>query len=641
MQKKIKRLDEKTISQIAAGEVVERPAQVVKELIENSIDAEATKIIIEIEKGGFESIKITDNGLGIGKEDLKLSIERHTTSKLSVVEDLNKIYTLGFRGEALSSIASISKLSISSREIGEDGFKLNVQGGEIGKIEPCAMDHGTILKVENIFYNVPARLSFQRRPATESAKIVELTVQHAMAHPNIAFLLKNEGRLMLNVPSVIDLQDRLFDLLGLSATKLIQLESPPDDENAPGDESWTGWISPPDLTRGRNDDVHVLVNNRVVTSQPFTEAIRRGYHTRLMVGRHPIAVLNLHIPADELDVNVHPTKREIRLKHSWRVLQRLERSIQHTLSKIPTQPENNSKLSGLNIHHEETSFENQNYSTEKPKWVESAGKQLSLNNEIVEEKIEKKKRDVQISDAPSNQKTLPEMDSEPISPALSNDERELHRHSGKIKSTSPIDEPKTDIKNDNNLPEMMPLCQFANSYIVVQTGKELLLIDQHALHERIRFERLRYSKQSWAPQSRLEPLNLTLTPVESERLRSQKEKVEEIGFRVEEMENKWRLVAQPAAIPSEKILEFFSDLIQDIGDDQRRLNSVDSLKDYVAFMQSCRGAVKANQPLNLAEMRRLLLDMKSIQNPWACVHGRPTALKISLDELDHHFGRHG
>ena len=633
-------MDEKTISKIAAGEVVERPAQVVKELIENSIDARATKIIIEIENGGFESMKIIDDGLGISKDDLPLSIERHTTSKLSSIEDLNEIYSLGFRGEALSSIAAISKVCISSRKIENDGFKLNISGGDIKKLEPCAMNPGTIVKVEDIFYNVPARLSFQRRPATESAKIVEMTVQHAMAHPNIAFNLKNNGRLMLNVPSVIDLQDRLFDLLGLSATKLISLQSPPSDDDAPGEEVWTGWISPPDLTRGRNDDVHILVNNRVVTSHPFSDAIRRGYHTRLMVGRHPVAVLNLNLPANELDVNVHPTKREIRLKHSWRVLQRLERCIQHTLSKIPTQPENKGKLSGISIANEKHDFENTVSNTNKPKWVESAGKQLSLNHEIVEEDKEST-QEIQISEAPSTQKTLPGMDTEPISPALSSEERELHRHSGKIKSISPINEPKINSANSNNLPDMIPLCQFANSYIVVQTGKELLLVDQHALHERIRFERLRYSKQSWLPQSRLEPLILSLTPIESERLRSQKERVEELGFIVDESEGKWRLIAQPEALPSEKIMDFFSDLIQDIGDDGRRLNSVEALKDHVAFMQSCRGAVKANQALSLPEMRRLLLDMKSIPNPWACVHGRPTALKISLDELDRHFGRHG
>ena len=209
------------------------------------------------------------------------------------------------------------------------------------------MNKGTIVSVNDIFFNVPARLAFQRRPATESAKIVEITVEHAMAHPNVSFNLQNEGRLMLNVPPTNHLNDRLFDLLGLSATKLIEFQSPPEDNDAPGDELWSGWISPPELSRGRNDDVHILVNNRVVTSQPFSEAIRRGYHTRLMVGRHPVAVLNLEIPADELDVNVHPTKREIRLKHSWRVLQRLERSIQYTLSKVPTQPEEKSKLTGI------------------------------------------------------------------------------------------------------------------------------------------------------------------------------------------------------------------------------------------------------------------------------------------------------
>ena len=637
---KIQKLDDNTISQIAAGEVVERPAQVVKELIENSIDAGSTIIIIEIENGGFDSIKITDNGNGINKEELNLSIERHATSKLVSIEDLNEIYTLGFRGEALSSIAAISNLKISSRQENSDGFQLTVSGGNIGNIEPCAMNKGTIVSVNDIFFNVPARLAFQRRPATESAKIVEITVEHAMAHPNVSFNLQNEGRLMLNVPPTNHLNDRLFDLLGLSATKLIELQPPPEDNDAPGDELWSGWISPPELSRGRNDDVHILVNNRVVTSQPFSEAIRRGYHTRLMVGRHPVAVLNLEIPADELDVNVHPTKREIRLKHSWRVLQRLERSIQYTLSKVPTQPEEKSKLTGISkITNNEIS---KNISEAvKPKWVESAGKQLSLDNEIVNEINDFKKEKLQISTSPTAQQTLPYLDNEPISAPLSIEERDLHRYSGKIKSISPIEEPKLSKSNVNELPEMTPLCQFANSYIVVQTGKELLLVDQHALHERIRFERLRYSKQSWLPQKRLEPLELSLNPIQSERLRSQKVKVEEIGFLIEEIDGVWYLKSQPAILSPEKILTFINDLIQDLGDEDRILNSVQNLKDHVAFMQSCRGAVKANQILSLPEMRRLLSDMRDIENPWACVHGRPTALKISIEELDKHFGRHG
>ena len=445
---------------------------------------------------------------------------------------------------------------------------------------------------------------------------------------------------MLNVPSTDNLQDRLFDLLGLSANNLIELKSPPEDINAPGDELWSGWISPPELSRGRNDEVHVLVNNRVVTSQPFSEAIRRGYHTRLMVGRHPVAILNLKIPANELDINVHPTKREIRLKHSWRVLQRLERSIQYTLSKVPTQPEEKGKLTGI-TKVSDNELSNNLMESKKPKWVESAGKQLSLDNEIINEEKEVKKSKIQISTSPSNQKTLPQMNESPTSAPLSIEERALHRHSGKIASVSPVNEPKLSNSNNTQLPEMVPLCQFANSYIVVQTGKELLLVDQHALHERIRFERLRYSKQSWVPQTRLEPLKLELNAIQSERLRSQKEKVKEVGFLIDEINGEWFLNGQPAILSPEKILSFINDLIQDLGDEDRILNSVQNLKDHVAFMQSCRGAVKANQILTLPEMRRLLSDMRDIENPWACVHGRPTALKISIDELDRHFGRHG
>ena len=188
---------------------------------------------------------------------------------------------------------------------------------------------------------------------------------------------------------------------------------------------------------------------------------------------------------------------------------------------------------------------------------------------------------------------------------------------------------------------MVPLCQFADSYIIAQADEELLLIDQHALHERIRFERLRYSDQEWVPQSRLEPLKLELSPIEESRLKAAHEKIEKVGFRLENRDYNWLLTAQPAVIPAEKLDDFFADLIQDLADEGRHLSSVESLRDHIAFMQSCRGAVKANEELSLPEMRRLLEDMSNISNPWACVHGRPTALRVSVSELDKHFGRHG
>ena len=323
MVNRIQQLDDETIGHIAAGEVVERPAQVVKELIENSLDANASQITVTIENGGFDLIMINDNGHGINKDDIPLSVDRHATSKLSNFSDLNEIYTLGFRGEALASIGMVSLLSVASRIEGENGNSITVSFGKKNRIEQCGMPYGTTISVRDLFKNTPARLAFQRRPATESAKIVDVIVSHAISNNGVGFKLISDEKTILNVPESENLADRLYDILGGQASELIELEAPKQDSEAPGKEKWSGWISTPDITRGKGDEVYILINDRPVASGPFHQSIRRGYKTRLMQGRHPIAVLSLEIPAGEVDVNVHPTKREVRLKHSWRVLERL------------------------------------------------------------------------------------------------------------------------------------------------------------------------------------------------------------------------------------------------------------------------------------------------------------------------------
>ena len=344
---RIKQLDERTIGHIAAGEVVERPAQVVKELVENSIDAGSNRITIEVERGGFDLIRITDNGSGIHESDLSLSLDRHATSKLSNEKDLAAIGTLGFRGEALASIGVVSRLTISSRPPQAEGRSIVMDNGDKSEITPAGIAEGTVIEVSKIFVNQPARLAFQRRPATETSKIVDVVVSHAISHPEVAFRLVSDEKTILEVPAVEEMEDRLYDVLGRQAGKMIKISSPPADKDAPGEETWSGWISTPDITRGKGDEIHVLINGRPVASQPFLQSIRRGYRTRLMQGRHPVAVLMLDLPHDEVDVNVHPTKREVRLRNSWRVLERLERSIAYTLESTPTEPESSGGITGI------------------------------------------------------------------------------------------------------------------------------------------------------------------------------------------------------------------------------------------------------------------------------------------------------
>ena len=663
---RISQLDEVTIGHIAAGEVVERPAQVVKELLENSLDAKATKIEIEIQKGGFDSLEVRDNGHGILSGDLAKAVDRHATSKLHSHTELAEIHTLGFRGEALASIGVVSELSLSSRPEGEEGARITVVDGKKGDVEACGMPQGTTASVLRIFNNQPARLSFQRRPATETTRIVDVVVQHALAHPECSFRLIADERQVLSCPASEDFVERMYDLIGAQSSRMLTLESPLLDDEAPGTERWSGWISPPEVTRGKGDDIHILINGRPVAAQPFISAIKRGYKTRLMVGRHPVAILHLTLPAAEVDVNVHPTKREVRLRHSWRVLERLERAISHTLSTVPTEPDSGGEIAGLrslqstqesaaippvalddiSATSSDTQMDSQARITsvgkrrpKLPGWVEAASTQLDLSGQLAEEVGEiDKPRPISVS--PASQQSLTTQGIGAISPPLSSQERELHRHSQSDDATSPVDEPGLEgVVND--MPVMEPLAQFADSYILVQAEEELLLIDQHALHERVRYERLRHSEFAWQPQSRITPLKLELEVRQAERLHAHRDRLGEVGFKFESIEGEWHCIAAPSLVPEGRVRQFIDDLLQDLGDDSAPLETLERRQDYIAFMQSCRGAVKANQKLTLAEMRRLVEDMRRIPNPWACVHGRPTALRIPVDQLDQHFGRHG
>ena len=653
---RIQQLDDETIGHIAAGEVVERPAQVVKELVENSLDAGSTLIEVVIERGGFDSIVVTDNGTGINSDDIHLSVDRHATSKLTNFNDLNEIYTMGFRGEALASIGMVSELTVASKTRDGNGTSITVNFGRKGNLESYGMSYGTMISVRNIFKNTPARLSFQRRPATENAKIVDVMISHAIANNNVGFKLISDEKTILNIPVSTTTPDRLYDILGGQASQLIELNTPGQDSDVPGTETWSGWISTPDITRGKGDEVYVLINDRPVASGPFHQAIRRGYKTRLMQGRHPIAVLSLTIPASEVDVNVHPTKREVRLKHSWRVLERLERAIAYTLERVATEPEADGSIIGLsslnsnvkpiqeslvNDSQEGSKHQNQNniQQSAAPAWALAAGTQLNLTGIKAQEPIDAPKLRP-ISRAETPQETLPGLPKKPISPALSSAERDLHRHSHNGISTSPLEEERLQ-GEENSLGIMEPLAQFADSYIIVQSDEELLLIDQHALHERVRYERLKQSKHEWVAQNLISPIEIMVNPVQMQIVSGSIEQLSMMGFNILINDASVTLLSHPLFISGQDIEQIFKDLLQDLSEDGAPLETFENLMDHMAFMNACRGAVKANERLSISEMRRLVEDMRKIPNPWACVHGRPTALRIDIDSLDHHFGRHG
>jgi DNA mismatch repair protein MutL len=441
------------------------------------------------------------------------------------------------------------------------------------------------------------------------------------------------------------MEDRLHDLFGTTSSKLIPLESSESDKDAPGKENWNGWISPPGISRSRSDDIHILVNGRPVNPGPFLQSIRRGYHTRLMVGRHPIGVLSLELPTKEVDVNVHPTKREVRLQNSWRVLERLERSIKYTLSKISTQPEFNDLtiLEGINFEGKIVENDSEEF---MPSWAQVNKKEkIQTHFSSVRTSIEKTKVPTpKIFPNNLEQQILPGLDSNPISQSLSSEERGLHRFSMNGVSVSPVDEPYSDAVIIPDLPVMNVLCQFSDSYILAEGDGELYIVDQHALHERIRYERLRSSMVNWEPQNLINPIVISLSARELSAAHSNSDRLLELGISISISDGKMIVESVPDVLVGDSgLIDFIHDILIDISSqpESRGIDTVEKLRDKVAFMKSCRGSVKANQELNLAEMRRLLLDMRTVPNPWACVHGRPTILKLSQNHLDKHFGRHG
>jgi DNA mismatch repair protein MutL len=470
----------------------------------------------------------------------------------------------------------------------------------------------------------------------------------ALAESKTGIIIEVDGRKVLDCPPAESSEDRLYDLFGSTSSELIPLTSSKVDDDAPGDEKWTGWISPPGLTRSRADDIHILVNGRPVAPGPFLQSVRRGYHTRLMVGRNPIGVLSLCLPATEVDVNVHPTKREVRLKNSWRVLERLERSIKHTLSQIATRPEANEEtiLESLSERVEENPTKSP--MTNLPEWASAATKNPTVQTRFssIRQSVETPVRiqSKSTSEYITEQDTLPGMDSEPITPSLSSEERELHRHAVGS-STSPLDEPIPKSAVIPELPEMNPLAQLSNSYILAEGGDELFIIDQHALHERIRYERLREQMVSWEGQDLLTPISLSVGARQKASAISRQSTLENLGISFEAQNDSLLISRVPEVLIGHDSLEdFIQDLLIELvstPDGSEEFDAVTNLRDHIAFMRSCRGAVKANEKLNLAQMRRLLQDMRTVPNPWACVHGRPTVLRLTMKHLDRHFGRHG
>ena len=581
----IKILPETIASQIAAGEVVDRPASVVKELLENAIDAGAQQIEIEILQAGRRLIQVTDDGSGIPANEVGLAVCRHATSKLSSAEDLFNIRTLGFRGEALASIGSVSRLTmITNTHENPVGAKLTVEGGEHAETSTIAAAAGTRVSVEDLFFNLPARLKFLKSDTTESRHITGLVTRYALAYPHIRWSVTQDEKPIFQTTGSGERFEILQALFGpTEAGKLMPVSF---EERHLKVE---GFISSLSLTRSNRKDITVFVNGRWVQDPMLTSAVIRSYNTMLMVGRYPVAVLFINIPPELVDVNVHPAKAEVRFRDQDAVFSGVQRAIRRGLLAFTPIPDlNATRLWGRSVPETDgQSWQQGNFSAAGGQSEVNGGGEFGTGSEF---------------EIATPQPALP----------------------------------------GSHLPLLRLVGQVASTYLIAEGPDGLYLIDQHAAHERVLFDQLmaQFNAKSIPSQALLDPVTLELTPEKSGILEQQLEALTNLGFEIEPFgPNSFVIRSIPIVVDKSDPRLAVEAVVTAFEEDETPLMA--EVEARVAARVCKRMAVKAGQILSEAEQRNLLLNLESSQSPRTCPHGRPTMIHLSVNLLERQFGRQG
>jgi DNA mismatch repair protein MutL len=587
----IRILSPEVASQIAAGEVVERPASVVKELLENALDAGARSVSVEIASAGRSLVQVADDGAGIPPDELALAMERHATSKLSSAEDLFRIATLGFRGEALASIGSVSRLTITScTPDSPAGARLRVEGGHIGRLEKTGAPVGTVVRVEDLFYNVPARLKFLKQDATERRAIDALVTRYALAYPMVRFKLSEDSTLSLHTAGDGDRRAILAALYGVDVSRQM-LEIMSEEEGF----KLTGYISPTALTRSNRKEITFFVNGRWVQDTPLTSALLQAYHTLLMVGRYPMAAIFIEVPPEEVDVNVHPAKAEVRFRNPDKAFSFVQRSTRRALLAYTPIPQ----LAPQNLWG----------GPSQPVQIDPS---WSLAHDF------------------DGDNQNPEFGIQPAGADLQ----------------SPILNPQSTIYNPQSsilpVPLLRLIGQIGATYLVAEGPDGLYLIDQHAAHERVLFEKLmaQFARKAIPSQVLLTPMVVHLPASSARLLEDQLPVLLHLGFHVESFgQNSYQVRAMPALFASSDPAAALRALVEDFEEDEAPLQN--EIEAKIAGRVCKRLAVKAGQILSPEEQRALLADLEACASPRTCPHGRPTIIHLSVDMLERQFGRKG
>jgi DNA mismatch repair protein MutL len=562
-------------SQIAAGEVVERPASVVKELVENALDADAHAVSVTVEEAGRRLIEVADDGSGIPETDLALVVERHATSKLVSAADLFRITTLGFRGEALASIGSVSRMTMTSRIVdSKTGARIRVEGGQIGKLEKTGAPAGTVVRVEDLFYNVPARLKFLKQDATERRVIDALLTRYALAYPNVRFKLVDKGVPAFQTTGDGDRRAILAALYGVDVARQM-LEVSFEEDGI----SLSGFISPTSLTRSNRKEITFFVNGRWVQDVALNTALLQAYHTLLMVGRYPLAALFLEVNPEDVDVNVHPQKAEIRFRNPDRIFSFVQRAVRRSLLAFTPVPQ----VPAQNL-----------WGNARP---QSVGIDWAIGHTM---------------------------------------------EGGGTTSASQPAEPVNRQPVLSNLPLLRLIGQIGAAYLIAEGPDGLYLIDQHAAHERVLFEKLmaQHDQKNIPSQALLAPVLVTFPPSQAELLSNQLPVLQHFGFQVESFgTNTLQVSGIPALFGQADPASALRALVDDFEEDEAPLQN--EVETRIAARVCKRMAVKAGQVLSPDEQRALLTDLEMCNSPRTCPHGRPTMIHLSVDMLERQFGRKG
>ncbi len=599
----IQRLSTQLVNQIAAGEVIDRPASVLKELLENALDAGATKISIQLKHGGTEVIRVTDNGCGIPKQEIALALERHATSKISTLEDIEHISTLGFRGEALPSIASVCRFSLTSNDQrdGNVGWLLAGEGGEFSdEIMPVRHAHGTTIEVKNLFFNVPARKKFLRTERTELQHCEAVLCKTALSRFAVAWIAKHNNRNFLELPPLADAQDNVRRVAKICGQQFAEQSIPV--ENSAQDLHINGWISLPTFSRSQADLQYFYVNGRAIRDKVIAHAVKQAYQDVLYHGRFPAFVLFLEIPPDQVDVNAHPMKHEVRFRQAKYV----HGFIRHTLGKAIAET--------------------------MPKAGPQAAQQYS---KLADDYI-------QAVQAPNERSTSQVPNSVHSTAARTREPLQGYATAPSFNSAWHAQAPVTDAHTAALAPPLgYAIAQLHGIYILAQNAQGLVIIDMHAAHERIVYERLKvlYRQGNIATQPLLMPLTINLSRQEVALAEQHHEAFVKFGFQLESFGEESIVLRE---IPSLLQQADMSELIRDVLADLNMFGSSEKLEQATSKLLStiaCHSAVRANRKLTIAEMNALLREMETTEKSDQCNHGRPTWVPVSVEQLDKLFKR--